>query len=66
MRGKIAFWNGERGFGFIAPADGGDNVFVHVSNIRSGARIVEGIAVTYEIGTNSRSGKPDAQCVTVT
>ena len=29
--GTLAKWNDERGFGFIAPAGGGDEIFVHVS-----------------------------------
>lgn len=28
--GKITFWNYRKGYGFIEPGDGGDQVFVHI------------------------------------
>lgn len=36
--GTIAKWNDDRGFGFIAPSGGGDDVFVHVSAFEAGGR----------------------------
>jgi cold shock protein len=60
--GKVKWFNSARGFGFILPDDGGNDVFVHVSAlVRSGMNIlVEGQKVAFEIEINSRSGKPIA------
>jgi len=64
--GRIKKWVVDRGFGFIAPDNGGDDLFVHITQIRSGARISEGDLVTYECGLSERNGKPEAKRVTVT
>ncbi|PKN40953.1 MAG: DUF1294 domain-containing protein [Deltaproteobacteria bacterium HGW-Deltaproteobacteria-18] len=36
--GRIVSWNEERGFGFVRPDDGGDDVFAHISAFRDRAR----------------------------
>lgn len=48
--GTLVKWNDERGFGFIAPAQGSDELFVHVSALRrGGARPQVNELVSFEI-----------------
>jgi CspA family cold shock protein len=58
--GTVKFFNTQKGFGFIAPANGGNDVFVHISALeRSGiSHLNEGQKVTYETQIDKRSGKP--------
>jgi cold shock protein len=58
-RGSVKFFNHVKGFGFIAPDDGGSDVFVHVSAVeRAGLDgLNEGDQVVYELEQDRRSGK---------
>jgi CspA family cold shock protein len=49
--GTVKWFNGQKGFGFIEPDDGGKDVFVHISAVeRAGLRgLNEGQKVTYEV-----------------
>ncbi|WP_295456178.1 cold shock domain-containing protein [uncultured Thiodictyon sp.] len=51
LRGKVKFFNESKGFGFIAPADGSKDVFVHFSAIQSDSfkTLSEGQEVEFEI-----------------
>ncbi|WDF67267.1 cold shock domain-containing protein [Sphingobacterium oryzagri] len=53
QEGTIKFFNTTKGFGFITPANGGQDVFVHVSGLIDEVR--ENDAVTYEI-ENGKKG----------
>jgi uncharacterized membrane protein YsdA (DUF1294 family)/cold shock CspA family protein len=62
-QGKIAKWNDERGFGFIASSEGRDSVFVHISSLpRSDRRPRLNEAVSYTIAFDSY-GRPQANDV---
>jgi CspA family cold shock protein len=49
-RGKIKMFNDEKGFGFIWPDDGSNDVFFHVSALREGDDVTVGKAVNFETG----------------
>jgi len=49
--GKVKWFNGQKGFGFIAPDDGSKDVFVHISAVeRAGlGSLNEGQKLSYEL-----------------
>lgn len=51
--GTVKWFNPTKGFGFIAPEDGGNDVFVHISAVeRAGmGTLQEGQKVSYEVVT---------------
>jgi CspA family cold shock protein len=60
--GTVKWFNGEKGFGFIQPDDGGKDVFVHISAVeRAGMRgLNEGQKISYEMETDRKTGKQSA------
>jgi cold shock protein len=60
--GTVKWFNTTKGFGFIQPEDGGQDVFVHISAVeRAGlGTLSEGQRVSYELETDRRSGKQAA------
>ena len=57
--GTVKWFNGQKGFGFITPDEGGPAVFVHISAVeRAGLRTLnEGDKITFELERDRRSGK---------
>jgi CspA family cold shock protein len=57
--GIVKFYNAQKGFGFIAPDEGGNDVFVHATALdRAGIHgLSEGQKVSFEIEQDRRTGK---------
>jgi len=60
--GTVKWFNPTKGFGFIQPEGGGQDVFVHISAVeQAGLRgLNEGQAIAYDLEQDRRSGKTSA------
>ena len=65
MQGSVKFFNTDKGFGFIVPADGSQDVFFHVTQCEEGYEPQDGDEVTFELG-QGRDGRSAAVNVQLT
>jgi len=65
-QGTVKWFNPDKGYGFIANDNGGEDVFVHFSaiNVEGFKTLNEGQKVTFETEEDSRNGKLRAVNVT--
>jgi CspA family cold shock protein len=59
--GTVKWFNADKGFGFICPDEGGDDLFVHYSEIKMSGRALldEGQKVEFDVGSS-----PKGPCAT--
>jgi len=60
--GTVKFFNGERGYGFIKPDNGGADVFVHITAVeRAGWNgLTEGQRITFDVEPDKKGKGPKA------
>ena len=62
LRGRIKWFNPEKGFGFVTPADGAPDVFLHISALQaSGIQTIrEGQKISFDTEPDNRGKGPKA------
>lgn len=60
--GTVKWFNGTKGYGFIQPENGGNDVFVHISAVEQAglSSLNEGDRVEYEV-VRGQNGKSSAE-----
>ncbi len=60
--GTVKWFNTQKGFGFIQPDEGGNDVFVHITAVEQAGMqtLNEGQKVSYELHTDEQRGKTSA------
>ena len=59
--GKVKWFNSQKGYGFIEPEEGSQDVFVHISAVKAAGMdaLSDGQAISYELETG-QNGKTSA------
>lgn len=62
QKGTVKFFNTAKGYGFIAPDEGGKDIFVHITAVqRSGIpELAEGTKLSFEVQPDTRGRGPQA------
>jgi CspA family cold shock protein len=62
QHGVVKFFNGERGYGFIKPDDGGRDVFVHVTAVEQAGlkSLNEGQRIAFDVEPDKKGKGPKA------
>jgi CspA family cold shock protein len=68
QKGVVKFFNGERGYGFIKPEDGGRDVFVHITAVESAGlkSLSEGQQISFDVEPDKKGKGPKAVNLVVT
>ncbi len=63
MSGTVKFFNGERGYGFIKPDDGGRDVFVHITAVEHAGlkSLNEGQRIQFEVEPDKKGKGPEGR-----
>lgn len=67
IKGTVRWFNNSLGYGFVAPENGGSDIFVHFSNIhmKGYKTLRENQVVEFEVGTIEKNGKPMSNALEV-
>ena len=57
MQGTVKKWLDFKGFGFITPDTGGDDVFIHNSEIKGAHDLIEGQKVEFDVESSYKGPK---------
>jgi CspA family cold shock protein len=60
--GTVKFFNEQKGFGFIKPDDGGNDIFVHITALQQSGlqNLAEGMRISFETEPDKRGKGPKA------
>lgn len=65
LKGKLQRWNDDKGYGFLEPEQGGEQVFIHISALKNkGRRPVIGDTIWYQLEIG-RDGKAKAASASI-